>query len=473
MTDNPNIPGAGDFHVVNNDLEIHGDLVIKASDGTVRIRLDRESGDIFVFNDDGEQVFRLEAEGGNLRVGGNGGDGDILVYRRNADNAGPARSAASHLSGNEGLLFVGGDTTNGKLVARDAEGRQTVFLEASQAQLVAGANGVSGRIFVQDGEERATFGVEGGSLRLGGAETEGKLEIRNTEGESTFNFRANGGGPGPEAMLDIGGNEVNGSCRILARDGVPYFHFSPSAVLELGKKDGTAPIGRLMLHGGQNSVGFSADGSGKIEAGGHLSGGQIRLSAPVENGPPNEVIIIDSNSATMRIGGGVGQGRAGKIDVRDAFDNTNIIIDGEEGDIRLPNADLAEEFSVVDGAELEPGTVVIAKSDGSVAPSSREYDCRVIGVIAGAGKLKPGVVLGHQSSTQATRLPVALAGTVYARVSAMTRQVRIGDPLTTSEVDGVAMVANDIERGPGSIIGKALDNLKTGQALIPILVAPR
>ena len=472
MSDDPNIPGPSGLQVINEDLEIRGDLVIKASNGTVRIRLDRETGDIFVFNDDGEPVFRLEAEGGNLRVGGNGGDGDIVVFRRDADNAGPARLAASHLSGNEGLLFIGGDTTNGKLVARDAEGRQTVFLEASQAQVVAGANGVSGKMSVQDAEERVTFVVEDGLLRLGGAEAEGRLEIRNTEGDNTFHFRADGGGPGPEAMLDIGGNGVNGSCRILLHDGEPYAHFSPSGVLTLGVPGG-APIGKIMLWGAANGISFQVDGSGRIEAGGDTSGGEVRLSAPVENGPPNEVIVIDSNTGTMRIGGGIGQGRAGKIDVRDSFDNPRIIIDGEAGDIRLPNADLAEEFPLGDGQTMSPGAVMVVGEDGRLQECNEAYDSRVIGVVAGAETLRPGLLLGHKSGNNDIRAPVALAGTVFARIDARRDPVKVGDPLTTSATKGAAQLAADPDKAAGAVIGKALQPLSGEIGLIPVLVAPR
>ncbi len=472
MSDNPNIPGSTNFELINKDLEIRGDLVIKAQNGKVRTRLDRESGDIFVFNDEGDQIFRLEAEGGNLRVGGNGGDGDILVFQSSADNSGLARFAVGHLDGNRGVLTIGGDTTNGKLVARDAHGRQTVFLDASHGQVIAGGNGVNGRMFVQDGNERPFFGVEDGSLGIGGADTDGQINLRMSDGSTTIRLKAQGGDPGPVATLDVGGNGASGAVRILSKDGKDIGHLSPSGALVLGVV-GSAPIGKIILQGGTTGLGFQVDGSGKIEAGGLSTSGQLRLKAPIQNGPPNEVIVLDANSGSMRIGGGIGQGRAGRIDVRDAFDNTNIVIDGEAGDIRLPNADLAEEFSAQNVKVLPPGTIVVATPSGSIEPSEIEYDPRVIGVIAGAGELRPGVVLGHRPGMDQTRAPVAMAGTVFVRASAEQDSIEVGDPLTTSSSLGVAMVARDAKRAPGAVVGKALKRLSKGVALIPMLVAQR
>ena len=63
------------------------------------------------------------------------------------------------------------------------------------------------------------------------------------------------------------------------------------------------------------------------------------------------------------------------------------------GDVQLQNADCAEEFDVLAGSEVAPGTVMVLDGEGRVRTSSGAYDKRVAGVISGAGDFKPGLVL--------------------------------------------------------------------------------
>jgi hypothetical protein len=138
------------------------------------------------------------------------------------------------------------------------------------------------------------------------------------------------------------------------------------------------------------------------------------------------------------------------------------------GDIRLSNADCAEDFDVAE--TVGPGTVVVLGEEGILVPSDRAYDTRVAGVVSGAGDYKPGIVLDRQP-TQSNRSPVALLGKVYCKVDASYMPVEVGDLLTTSETPGHAMKAADAAKSFGSVIGKALRPLSKGQSLIPILIA--
>jgi hypothetical protein len=142
------------------------------------------------------------------------------------------------------------------------------------------------------------------------------------------------------------------------------------------------------------------------------------------------------------------------------------------GDIRLdgPGSDCAEEFDVFGTEVLEPGTVVVVGEHGSLAPCTRAYDKRVIGVISGAGTYRPAIVLDKRTEG-GNRSPVALLGKVYCKVDANSAAVEIGDLLATSDTPGHAMKVVDPLKGFGSVIGKALRPLKQGQGMIPILVA--
>jgi hypothetical protein len=140
------------------------------------------------------------------------------------------------------------------------------------------------------------------------------------------------------------------------------------------------------------------------------------------------------------------------------------------GDIRLTNADCAEDFDVIETAQVEPGTVMVLGEEGTLFQSQQAYDKRVAGVISGAGDYKPGIVLDKQQS-QTNRKPIALLGKVFCKVDAGYAPIEVGDLLTTSDTPGYAMKAADPLKAFGAVIGKALRPLQEGQGLIPILIA--
>ena len=140
------------------------------------------------------------------------------------------------------------------------------------------------------------------------------------------------------------------------------------------------------------------------------------------------------------------------------------------GDIRLTNADFAEDFDTNEAETIEPGMVVVVGDEGKVRQSNIAYDKRVAGVISGAGSYRPAIVLDTQP-TGPHRKPVALLGKVFCNVDATYAPIEIGDLLTTSATLGHAMKAEDPVRAFGSVIGKALRSHKEGRGLIPILIS--
>jgi len=140
------------------------------------------------------------------------------------------------------------------------------------------------------------------------------------------------------------------------------------------------------------------------------------------------------------------------------------------GDIFLQNADCAEDFAICAEDSVEPGSVMVLSDEGAVRPCDREYDKRVAGVVSGAGKYRPAIVLDRQSPT-ALRRPIALLGKVYCKVDAAHGPIEIGDLLTTSPTCGFAMKAAEPARSFGAILGKALQPWREGRGLIPVLVA--
>jgi hypothetical protein len=145
------------------------------------------------------------------------------------------------------------------------------------------------------------------------------------------------------------------------------------------------------------------------------------------------------------------------------------------GHIEFAAGDCAEQFAVTGGdAAMEeavaPGTVMVIDSSSALRPSAMAYDRRVAGVVSGAGGFRPGIVLDKHDGPEA-RCPIALAGKVYCHVDADHASIEVGDLLTTSPTSGHAMKATDVSRAFGAVLGKALEPLTAGRALLPILVA--
>jgi hypothetical protein len=180
--------------------------------------------------------------------------------------------------------------------------------------------------------------------------------------------------------------------------------------------------------------------------------------------------VAGHNTSTGSAGGvgvyGTGGAYAGKFD-------GNVLVNGTLSvtiDIVLTGGDCAEEFDIESSAQVEAGTVMVLGEGGALQPSATAYSRMVAGVISGAGEYKPGLILDRKRSSQG-RLPIALVGKVYCKVDADHGAIEIGDLLTSSLTPGHAMKASDPSQAFGAVLGKALRALKSGQSLIPILVA--
>lgn len=137
------------------------------------------------------------------------------------------------------------------------------------------------------------------------------------------------------------------------------------------------------------------------------------------------------------------------------------------GDVFLSGADCAEQFDLAD-APVEPGTLMVVNDAGALRACDAAYDRRVVGVVAGAGAYRPGIVLDKQTS-DTSRVVISLMGKAYCKVDAEGAPIAVGDLLTSSYTPGHAMKA-DARHAFGAVVGKALMPLDSGRGLIPILV---
>jgi hypothetical protein len=118
------------------------------------------------------------------------------------------------------------------------------------------------------------------------------------------------------------------------------------------------------------------------------------------------------------------------------------------------------------------GTVVVlnAAKSNEVMASFRAYDTAVAGVVSE----RPGIILGTASPAKAQ---IATTGRVKVKVDATKHAVAVGDLLVTSDKPGMAMVSEPIDLGgvkihrPGTLIGKALEPLPSGEGEILVLLS--
>jgi hypothetical protein len=138
--------------------------------------------------------------------------------------------------------------------------------------------------------------------------------------------------------------------------------------------------------------------------------------------------------------------------------------------IQAQYQDLAEW--VPSQEDLAPGTVVVLDRavGNAVVRSSAAYDTTVAGVVSA----QPGIILGERGDSKEQ---VATTGRVRVKVDATAAPIRVGDLLVTSSKPGMAMRSQPVKVGgitmhqPGTIIGKALDALASGEGEILVLLS--
>lgn len=198
-------------------------------------------------------------------------------------------------------------------------------------------------------------------------------------------------------------------------------------------------------------------------AGNNSVGLQFRVRAV--GGDNSETGLANSTRMTIT--------RAGFVGIGTTTPTAMLHVTGDvvvDGNIAAKYQDVAEWVPVT--TKVEAGTVVILNPERSnqVMPSERAYDTRVAGVVSS----KPGLILGEASDSKAM---IATTGRVKVRVDATRHPVAIGDLLVTSEKAGFAMVSQPVDfngiemHRPGTLIGKALEPLASGEGEVLVLLS--
>jgi len=137
----------------------------------------------------------------------------------------------------------------------------------------------------------------------------------------------------------------------------------------------------------------------------------------------------------------------------------------------LGGSDFAEPFDIYGSENIIPGMVVSIDPEhpGQLRLTENANDHMVAGCVSGANGVNPGLVMSQEGTQADGEFPVALSGRVYCWADASYGAIQPGDLLTTSDTPGHLMVVKDHDQAQGAIVGKAMESLNTGQALILIL----
>ena len=322
-----------------------------------------------------------------------------------------------------------------------------------------GANGNEGDLIVRDASGREIFHVDGGgaSLRLGTTGNAAELSIRDTSDREVLQFDST------NAVLRVGANGNEGDIIVRDSSGREVFHVDGNgAILRLGTAGNPAD---LSIRDGSDREVLQFDSVNAVMRIG-ASGNEGDLI--VRDASGREVFHFDAGNAVLRVGA---DGNEGDVILRDAAGNESIHLDGGSGDIILRNADLAEQFDVAEAVEAAPGTLMALAQDGRLMPTAAAYERAVVGVVAGGGRFRPGIVMDHRAPGPGRRLPIAMVGKAACRVDAGHGAVRVGDLLTSSPTPGCAMRAADPALAFGAVIGKALTPLDEGTGLVEMIIS--
>jgi len=128
-------------------------------------------------------VIGFHADRGDVGIGGNGQDGDLVLFPAAVQGAAPVDDktrATIHLRASDGIIRTGGGgVVDGQILVLGKDNSATVHLRASDGVVRAGGNGVDGRILVlgSDNSERITLDGKAGDIFLQNADCAEEFDV--------------------------------------------------------------------------------------------------------------------------------------------------------------------------------------------------------------------------------------------------------------------------------------------------------
>ena len=328
-----------------------------------------------------------------------------------------------------GIALTSNETTTGFYIATD--GGNAILWNDDESNMSFATNNI----------ERMRIDSSG-SVGIGTTSPVQKLDIRSTSTVSQFHVNSvvanNAGGYltaiDPDIMMLSGGTWWNGTdwvatatgASIIAAYGMGVTFFT-NVSLTPGSK--YTPIERMRI----DTAGNVGIGTIAAESRLQVTGGGLCVGTDANcNSDNNAAGVVYSSSTAMTV-----------YDVAENYPTKENL---SEGDVLV----------------LDPDNAVHVKRSG------KAYDTLVVGVFSA----NPAVLLGGFNGAQfknETQAAVALTGRVPVKVTNANGPIRIGDLLTTSPAPGTAMRCGAY-CGPGTVLGKALENFNDSEGKILALM---
>lgn len=390
--------------------------------------------------------FKLDTRGGNASGTGNG----LWLYRVPAGPNPHTNETAMFGVSSEHAFFAGtvgiGTATPRAAYKLDVAGRAAVSPGGSGGEIFFGSpNSETGMTI--SGTNRADIRFDGSTLKL----------VAGTGGGVPSSF--NGININTEGDVGIGAAPLNAKLHVSGGDGIGIIGFSNTTNAVAGVTSSGIGVE------GQSSGGVNIGVKGTtITNGTGVSGENFEYGIGVSGYSDSGTGIVARSTSGFLVEGfpsRTGGTRTFHINLNGTY---------------VAGSDFAESLPALGGkSAYGPGDVLImaAGATGAVSKTGRPYDRRVAGVYS----TRPGV-LGAEKEGGVTRVdpedvPVAIVGIVPTKVSAENGAVRVGDQLTTSRTPGYAMRCTNRARCVGAVVGKAMEPVERGRAVIKVLVTLR
>ena len=218
---------------------------------------------------------------------------------------------------------------------------------------------------------------------------------------------------------------------------------------------------------------ISGNGDGLMNISDRNDFARLRLHV---NDEASNIDVYNSMDNLVGFFGEWGNTQNGGFFVADEDGERGVELNGT-GSVRVNGSkvhDYAELLDLATRDGIRAGSVVAYDSDaGGIVPASTRNARRVIGVISGAGGLRPGMVIGSRADGSRD-FPVSMSGVVYVRISGESGAIEPGDLLIPSNVPGIGRRADDPVAAAGMVFGKALEPWSgTDEGLVLMLVMNR
>lgn len=321
-------------------------------------------------------MFSINSESGNIRMGGDGGDGDLVMFPSGASTLGDVEDARIHLDANGANIWMGGKGADGDVVlfpssatAMHDTAQASVWLNGQQGNMMLGGGGRDGDIalFRSDATISQTdfsdatvhLDANGGNLWMGGKGADGDVVLFPSDAtEINDTSQASVWLNGQDGNLMLGGAGHDGDIALFPSDATISQSSFSEATIHL---DGDA--GDIVLR--------NADCAEEFDT----------AESDVESGT---VMVLDDEGSLRRSSTAYDTRVAGVVSGAGDYE-PGIVLDRQSGpDRRLPIALMGKVFCRVDAtdAPVEVGDMLTTAEAPGHAMKAEDPD-RSFGAVIG------------------------------------------------------------------------------------------